>query len=548
MNKIRNAFVILFLLWGQVQLMAQNLVPNPGFETLLGTPTAAGQWNLAQPWQGLNATPDLYITGGPSAFTNPCDDIDIPYNSGGFCPERTTGSSYMGLQFDLNNNYREYLTVPLTVPLNAGDIYRIDFYIQLADSARYSCNRIGALLTNNIPVQPGTGVINFLPQLETVAQVSDTSQWILITGVMQAAGGENYITLGVFRNDSDPLLQKTDRGNQNPICTDIGGSAYYYFDDIAVTPVNVTINIEGDTILCPNETTVLTADCNVPFWWSDSNDPTDTISLAVDIILTPPVPTTYYLNTGYGIDSVLVDIVNPPVFDLGNDTLLCEGDTILLDATAPDGILYTWSTGDTSAVLAVTDTGTYTVLVDNAGCAVEDSVQIPGFLSNPELSLGEDSLYCFFYNDTLELDGGPGLAWLWLPTLETSQTISILQPAVYTVISTRTNGCTRSASLEVGEVCEPNIFVPSAFSPDDDGINDIYRPSVRNVTLYNFRVLNRRGQTVFYSEDPLAGWDGKFEGQDAPIGVYVYRLNYQGFDSDGIKVKKKMLGTVTLIR
>ena len=132
--------------------------------------------------------------------------------------------------------------------------------------------------------------------------------------------------------------------------------------------------------------------------------------------------------------------------------------------------------------------------------------------------------------------------------METSQTISILQPAVYTVVSTRTNGCTRSASLEVSEVCEPNIFVPSAFSPDDDGINDIYRPSVRNVTLYNFRVLNRRGQTVFYSEDPLAGWDGTFEGQDAPIGVYVYRLNYQGFDSDGIKVKKKMLGTVTLIR
>ena len=65
---------------------------------------------------------------------------------------------------------------------------------------------------------------------------------------------------------------------------------------------------------------------------------------------------------------------------------------------------------------------------------------------------------------------------------------------------------------------------------------------------FNFRVLNRRGQTVFYSEDPTAGWDGNFEGKPAPIGVYVYRLNYQGYDSDGVKIKKKMLGTVTLIR
>lgn len=547
--KPTSGIFFLCILWlCTLRVEAQNLVANPGFETTLGTPASAGQWNLANPWQGLNASPDLFVLGGPSAAPTPCDDIDIPYNSGGYCEERTAKSHYMGLELGITSSYREYLSVPLSAPLTAGSIYRLEFYVQLADSARYSCNRLGMLLTNNIPVQPGTGVINFIPQLEAAGQITDTANWVLITGVYAAAGGENYATIGIFRADGDPLLTKTDRGNQNPGCTGLSNSAYYYIDDVSVIPIDQSVNIEGDTIICPNETTVLTANTNLPFWWSDSNNPTDTLSLAIDLIVTPAAPTTYYLNTDFGIDSVLVSIVNPPVFDLGPDTLLCEGDTIELDATAPDAILYTWSTGDTSAIASVSDTGTYYVLVDNAGCSREDSIHIPGYLNNPGLSLGEDSLYCFFYEDTLKLDAGEGLNYLWSPTNEITREITILTPGVYAVAVTRINGCRRFASLEVGEVCEPNIFVPSAFSPDDDGLNDLFVPSVRNVAVYNFRVINRRGQTVFYSEDPTQGWDGTFEGTQAPFGVYVYRLNYQGFDKDGIKLKKKILGTVTLIR
>lgn len=548
MNFIYRICLVVILLFSPRISGAQNLVPNPGFETTLGTPTVSGQWNLASPWQGLNATPDLFVLGGPSAAPSPCDDIDIPYNSGGYCAERSGNAHYMGLQFDLSNSYREYLTVPLTTPLTAGSIYRLEFYVQLADSSRYSCNRLGLLLTNNIPVQPATGVINFIPQLETAGQITDTANWVLVNGVYSATGGENYVTVGIFRTDTDPVLNSTDRGNQNPGCTALSTTAYYYIDDIAVVPVDQSVNIEGDTILCPNETTVLTANTNLPFWWSDSNNPNDTLSLATDIIITPPAPTTYYLNTVFGTDSVLVDIVNPPVFDLGQDTLLCEGDTIELDATAPDGILYTWSTGDTNAIISVTDTGTYTVLVDNIGCAREDSIHIPGFLDNPVLSLGSDSLYCFFYEDTLHLDAGDGINFLWSPTNEITQEITIYTPGVYSVYVTRPNGCHRTASLEVAEVCEPNVFVPSAFTPDDDGLNDVFHAYVRNVVLYNFRVVNRRGQTVFYSEDPEAGWDGTFEGEPSPIGVYVYKVNYQGFDRDGVKIKKKILGTVTLVR
>jgi gliding motility-associated-like protein len=69
-----------------------------------------------------------------------------------------------------------------------------------------------------------------------------------------------------------------------------------------------------------------------------------------------------------------------------------------------------------------------------------------------------------------------------------------------------------------------------------------------NCITYNLRILNRRGQTVFYSEDATAGWDGMYEGTEAPVGVYVYRINYRGLDFEGIRVKKKILGTLTLYR
>lgn len=221
----------------------------------------------------------------------------------------------MGLQFDLLNGYREYISVPLAIPMVAGGIYQLEFYVQLADSARFACNSLGMLLSNNIPTQPGTGTILFTPQLESSAQIVDTNNWTLVSGMYLAFGGENYVTLGLFRDDNNPLLQKTNYGTRASNCTSIDNSAYYFFDDIVVRKVDVTINILGDTIICPTETTTLIADCNVPFWWSDESAPNDTLSLDTTIQINPTTPTTYYLNTDFGTDSVTVLIVNPPSFD-----------------------------------------------------------------------------------------------------------------------------------------------------------------------------------------------------------------------------------------
>jgi len=549
MKSSNKSVLFIFALWllSLSPVYAQNLLTNPGFENFSGSPTGAGQLNKATPWVPLGASPDLFAPQ-PSLPILPCDYVNTPTNVGGYAQVRVGGNAYAGISIDPFGNAREYISSPLTITLTAGDLYRVEFWVLLADSSRYACNRLGAYFSNGAPLQAGTSVINFPASLESPNIISDTSDWTLITGIYQATGTENYITIGVFRDDASPLLQKIDFGAKNSGCVDFDDAVYYYVDDVVVRPVNEVVEIDGDSVLCPGDVLNLFSTVNVPFWWSDSNNPNDTLSLLPILVATPNATTTYYLNGITKMDSVRVTFVNPPVINLGADTLLCLNDSIKLDGFSSDAIFYSWNTGDTTSFIQVKDTGVYYVDVYNTGCYSSDTVVVSDYLENDLFDLGADSTYCFFNGDTLYLNGPTATSYLWQPTGETTPNITVITPAIYTLTATKANGCKATALISVKEICEPNIFIPTAFTPDEDGINDIFLPNINNVENFNFRIQNRRGQTVFYSEDASKGWDGKFNGIDAPIGVYVYRLNYLAFDAEGSKIKKKILGTITLIR
>lgn len=89
--------------------------------------------------------------------------------------------------------------------------------------------------------------------------------------------------------------------------------------------------------------------------------------------------------------------------------------------------------------------------------------------------------------------------------------------------------------------------VPNAFTPNDDGLNDYFRPlgSGKYVNEYQMTIWNRWGQEVFRSTDPKAtGWDGNFKGEKAPVGVYAYIITYRNVNGES-KIAK---GNVTLTR
>lgn len=90
-----------------------------------------------------------------------------------------------------------------------------------------------------------------------------------------------------------------------------------------------------------------------------------------------------------------------------------------------------------------------------------------------------------------------------------------------------------------------DLMIPNAFSPNGDGNNDIFRIlNITNQTLIEFKIFNRWGTFVFETTDPKKGWDGKYKGEEQPIGVYGYiiRIVYP----EGVENTYK--GTVTLIR
>jgi gliding motility-associated-like protein len=558
---MKKAILLLMSSLLPVLSWSQNLVSNSGFESLSSIITIQGQLMAAVPWQlpgSSLSSPDVFTSAFSGPAPTPCDDMYVPFNVGGDAPAHG-GSAYAGISTDPVASYYEYITIQLSAPLDPGDIYILDFWAMLADNSRYTFNRLGALLSTNLPAQGGTGVIPFSPQFEYPTVISDSLSWThLQFAPYAAAGGERFLTIGFFRNNGDPAFSVQDIGSKNTTCTSMDNGAYYYIDDVTLIPNTPIFFLPQDTIcVCAyNYNKELEAISNVGVIWT--NNVGDTIgsgnTLQVPelpgMIFSPGETYIYYAQGNNTIDSVVVTVVDAPVVDIGPDTTFCEGDSILLNAFAPDAVLYTWSTGDSTAFIYAKDTGDYWVVVDNCGCAATDTIGFHVMLPNPPIDIGEDSLYCFFNFDSLHLDATAfdAIDYLWSPTGETTAAITVRYADYYNVIATKENGCRRQDGFQVVELCPPSFFVPNAFTPDNDGINDIYYIPVTNYNTFTLRIFDRFGRLLFRSDDPAVGWDGTYKDKDCPIGVYTYKLNINGFTIEGEKDPQKHLGTFTLYR
>ena len=113
-------------------------------------------------------------------------------------------------------------------------------------------------------------------------------------------------------------------------------------------------------------------------------------------------------------------------------------------------------------------------------------------------------------------------------------------------VEVTTNNCTATDSVLVSfEECGSCFVIPNAFSPNADGKNDLFRQFTDCVDIEDFKltIIDRWGQVLYISDDPLQGWDGTFQGKPQEIGTYLYMVEYS-FASK-LKVEK---GNVTLIR
>ena len=233
------------------------------------------------------------------------------------------------------------------------------------------------------------------------------------------------------------------------------------------------------------------------------------------------------------------------IFPVG-DTISCIGKPLLLDAANP-GSTYLWDNGSTAETRTVNTDGTYWVTVTNpAGCSALDSINCQ-FVAGPILHLPADTTICDGY--TLLLNAGfPQTTYAWQDG-STQPTYTVSQAGQYTVTATDECGTTTQSARVAFETCSCEFVVPSAFTPNNDGHNDVLRPiyKCRYTAFlgYRMKVFNRWGGLVFDSENPSEGWNGSFNGQLQPSGVYVWELNY--IDQYQSKLIRKN-GTVVMIR
>jgi gliding motility-associated-like protein len=235
-----------------------------------------------------------------------------------------------------------------------------------------------------------------------------------------------------------------------------------------------------------------------------------------------------------------------PKVQLGNDTTLCDRDQLLLSGPT-HGDRYQWNTGDTTFSIQVKGAGIYKLKVWEALCTAEDEIKVDLF---PPLftALGDEYFICDDDQELVKLDAGKDFTqYKWTPTGDTTQWIIVGDVGKYFVVVKDYRGCDGSDGTKVERRCPVSVFYPNAFTPNNDGINDLFLPIGSDVVEFYLVIYNAWGQRVFESRSIEKGWDGKVEGKPAPVGSYIYQSRYSGYRNKKL-VAFEANGNVTLMR
>jgi gliding motility-associated-like protein len=264
------------------------------------------------------------------------------------------------------------------------------------------------------------------------------------------------------------------------------------------------------------------------------------------------------------IDSQHVHIVQVTVQTATHDTSICLSDSLMLNSSVtivPDAIDYTTAWTPTNNIGNTSTSSTnffglgdyvYTVTASTIypACTATDTEAIHSY---PPVTLTNlTASQTIPWGSTIQLNADGAVYYNWAPSNGTLSNPNINDPVAapidsvtkYTVYGMSLYGCLDSASLTIS-MGTMTQFVPSAFTPNGDGLNDVFR--IVNTTfqkLVDFRVFNRWGQQVFQTSNREMGWDGTFNGVPQDMGVYSYEITIGLVDG----TNKTYKGTVTLIR
>lgn len=350
-----------------------------------------------------------------------------------------------------------------------------------------------------------------------------------------AAGpnGKLYVSKG-FNFTPDPTPDRIDNPNlpgaacvysSNAVTLNAGTGVFQMFPPEVVRVLQDTSSNGRDTLLCNASSLTLQAPAGYSqYLWQNGS------TAAVYTVTTPGI---YWVNSQDYCRNT-TDTFHVGMLSLASglpaDTSLCGTEfewTVDADAGNPAGTIYTWQDGSTTPVYTIYTPGMYTVTMQSDGCSEADEVMVTS-RPIPQPGLGPDTVLCLGSSYTLEARGGATAAYLWQDG-STKPGLQVGESGVYAV-SVTNSGCTGSDTVVLTfEDCTCNIFMPDAFSPNGDGLNDALGPHIdcaagSSNLVCQLSIYNRWGQRVFISYNLKQRWDGTFNGMPADAGTYFYQL------------------------
>ncbi len=485
---MKNVYILYIVFFIPSFVTAQeNLIPNPGFEDS----TYCYDNNTKESRTLVN---DWGRPINQDTFTtNRCDTAWHIYLK---AKEARSGSAvqYFLAWYDNPRSPnsvgdRSYIIAHLKKPLVAGYNYYFRMYVKAVfnNLENYSlCNNQAVAFTQTVPKPPEQDGPLNLVPVVQYEKLVDTT-WTKVSGCFLAKGNEEYVIIGNFAKQNATKIKR------------LG----------TVTPV--TANIPGLNIDFTN--TTLTASYIV--------DDVELLQLSADYPL---------------------------------DTAICQGESFNVNLKNNLTATYKWQDGSTSPQYVITKTGHYKAqinyTINGEPCTIEQNIKVT-VLPRYDVKAPVDTTICNYRSILLKTGKGRrDDTIVWLEDNSRHDTLRVSKSGIYNVQITNSCGIYKE-SYKIDFVnCTIDVFVPNAFSPNGDNINDTFAPFVQAafpITNYEFAVYNRWGSRLFFSNEINATWDGTFQNKPVESGVYIWYLVTRGTVGSK-KLLKEEGGDVTLIR
>ncbi len=376
--------------------------------------------------------------------------------------------------------------------------------------------------------------------------------------------GQNFYSLLIT-----PIADGLTEGTENVMITfdmigTCGDTSHYQFTIYIQDENPVTaISFPNNQSICAGDVVTLNvvAQGGIPPYYIEWNG-----IVGNNFGVTPTVTTTYnnavYDAAGCAYYNNFTATVYPiPIVDAGADFSICKNQQQTLGTFIDGGTnaTYTWSPSSqlnanniAYPTITATNIGSqiYTINVTNpGGCSANDAVTVT-VLGLPTVNAGPDQNIIYLQTSASLLGSGTGTP-MWTPFSFLNcdncmnPTASPNYTLTYTLTITGTNGCTASDDATIFVETPTDVFVPSAFSPNGDGTNDELALRCYTISTYKFNVYDMWGKLMFETDVVDKGWDGKFNGQPASIGLYIWTADVVFVNNAG---SVKLGGEVNLVR